>query len=118
MDKSFLFSLIASRAEILVNNIHHPSRIERIEEIMRDLSELINNYFSQYKPKEKMKVYLVYKNSDMTEGRGPMIFDSVFLDKEKAENYIDGKLGVMGCKAIWSKEKYGDWEVREVEIED
>lgn len=59
-----------------------------------------------------MFVYAAFKQSDMTEGRGPKILDICFMNKKDAEDYIDTKSGVMGRKAKWSIEKYGDWEVR------
>jgi hypothetical protein len=65
-----------------------------------------------------MEIYLVFRNSDMTEGRGPMIFDSAFLSKKKAEEYVDEKPGVMGRKMKWSERKYGDWEIRTVQTKD
>lgn len=52
---------------------------------------------AQQKPQQ---VFVVYKNSDMTEGRGPMVMDSVWADKAEAEEYINTKLGVMGRSAI------------------
>lgn len=51
------------------------------------------------------------RNSDMTEGRGPMVMDSVWLDKQKANDYIDKQQGIMGRKLKWSEEDYGDWRV-------
>lgn len=35
------------------------------------------------------KVYVVVRNADMAEGRGPMVFDSVFTRKEAAQAYVD-----------------------------
>jgi hypothetical protein len=61
-------------------------------------------------------VYLVYKNADMTEGRGPMVLDSVWGTEEDAWEYADNQEGVMGRKCKWSAQKYGDWEVQEVEV--
>jgi hypothetical protein len=63
-----------------------------------------------------MKVYMAKRNADMTEGRGPMVNDLCFLNKEHANEYIDSRSGVMGRKATWSLEKYGDWEVEEIEV--
>jgi len=65
-----------------------------------------------------MRIYLVFRNSDMTEGRGPMVFDSAFIKKENANNYVDTKPGVMGRKVKWSEERYGDWVVEESETKD
>lgn len=63
-----------------------------------------------------MKIYLTKRNIDMTEGRGPMVNDIAFLHRRHAEEYIDTKEGVMGRKAKWSKEKYGDWCVQEIDV--
>lgn len=65
-----------------------------------------------------MKIYQTYRNSDETEGRGPMVADMVFLHKEHAERYIDEQPGVMGCRAQWSKQKYGDWEIKTIDVID
>lgn len=49
-----------------------------------------------------MKVYMTKRNADMTEGRGPMVNDLCFLHRKDANDYIDTK--------------YGDWEVKEIEV--
>lgn len=63
-----------------------------------------------------MKVYLTYKNSDTTEGRGPMVLDSIFLHRKDAAEYIDQQPGIMGCMGKWSEEKYGDWQINEMDV--
>lgn len=63
-----------------------------------------------------MKVYMTKRNADMIEGRGPMIDDLCFSERTHAEQYIDTKSGVMGRKAKWSTEKYGDWLVEEIDV--
>lgn len=65
-----------------------------------------------------MIIYVVYVNADMTEGRGPMVVDSIWLNKSKAEKYIDSKEGVMGRKNTWSNVAYGDWMIKSMETED
>lgn len=67
--------------------------------------------YSQY-------VYLVYRNSDTTEGRGPMVLDSVWKTRNLAEDYMDTKPGIMGRHARWSQDKYGDWTVQEQPVRD
>jgi len=62
------------------------------------------------------KVFVVYFNADMIEGRGPMLFHSVYADRKKAEKFIDKQPGVMGRKVKWSTEKYGDWTIEEKEM--
>lgn len=50
------------------------------------------------------KVYLVMKNADMTEGRGPMISTNIaFTSQKDAEQFCENQRGVMGR----SGEKYG-----------
>ena len=67
---------------------------------------------------EKPKfVYLISCNADMTEGRGPMHFTGeAYYGKQLAMDIIDQRPGVMGRKSKWSQEKWGDWQVREVEV--
>lgn len=65
-----------------------------------------------------MKIYQTYKQSDETEGRGPRIPDFAFLYEEHAVRYIDSQPGIMGRRAKWSNEKYGDWSVEEIEVLD
>lgn len=58
-----------------------------------------------------MNVFAVFKNSDMTEGRGHKVLDEVFLNKSDAKSYMNRQPGIMGRKKIWSNEKYGEWEI-------
>jgi len=61
-----------------------------------------------------IKIYLAKRNSDMTEGRGPMVLDSAFTKKVDCDAYIDSKPGVFGRKGPWSVEPFGDWETEEI----
>lgn len=87
-------------------------------------TELLNHIKVNYgiKIPNKTTVYLIYRNSDMTEGRGPMILNnkpSGFFNLQDANDYIDQQPGVMGLRSKWSEVKSGgDWEVRPVEIID
>jgi hypothetical protein len=69
-------------------------------------------------------IYLVYENSDKTEGRGPMrhIPDSgFFTDEDAAWNFADTQAGIMGRKpqgASWRLEKYPDVQVRSIDRHD
>ena len=75
-------------------------------------------------------IYLVYENSDKTEGRGPMrhIPDSgFFTDEDVAWNFADTQAGIMGRKppvgqrtgqASWRLEKYPDVQVRAIHLHD
>jgi hypothetical protein len=61
-------------------------------------------------------VWATYRNLDMTEGRGPMIMDKVFLNEEDAHVYVNEQEGVLGRrpsdfgKTGW--EGMGEWEVK------
>jgi hypothetical protein len=67
-------------------------------------------------------IYLVYKNSDMIEGRGPMVLDRIYQHEEEAWAYADQQPGVMGRKhnGSWRDKRMwpygGDWEVRPIPI--
>lgn len=87
-----------------------------LENIQDVGDKLVLAIVTKDKKEEETTCYVVFKNSDMTEGRGPMVFDSVWLDAEKAAEYIDKQPGVMGRTAKWSEEKYGDWEIRPIKI--
>ena len=63
-----------------------------------------------------MKIYMTQRNSDMTEGRGPMVNDKCFLHREHAVAYIDTQEGIMGFKKKWSAQEFGDWRVVDVEV--
>ncbi|QGT54335.1 hypothetical protein b3_0091 [Synechococcus phage B3] len=65
-----------------------------------------------------MKIWQTYRNADDIEGRGPMVPDYAFLHKEHADRYIDEQPGVMGRRAQWSKQKFGDWSVEVIEVFD
>lgn len=53
------------------------------------------------------EIYLVRRNSDMTEGRGPMVVTFVYLDLVKAKAFVEKRSGVMGaCVGDPSKWKF------------
>jgi hypothetical protein len=57
------------------------------------------------------KITIVMKNLDMTEGRGPMIFEAAFSTFDIALEYANSKYGVMGRKTPYQKiglTKYGE----------
>lgn len=39
---------------------------------------------------------IVMKNADFTEGRGPMVFEKVFMNLEKAHQYVLSQKGIQG----------------------
>ena len=61
-------------------------------------------------------VFQTYRNSDTTEGRGPMIPDACFTTRKVAAEYIDNKPGIMGRPGPWSNQDYGDWEIRPINV--
>jgi hypothetical protein len=67
-----------------------------------------------------MKVYGVYRQEDMTEGRGRMILHKVYRTKERAEEFANNQTGIMGRKprTKWTDEAFGDWQVKEIEVID
>ena len=62
--------------------------------------------------------FATFRNSDMTEGRGPMRLDRVFLNREHAASYVDEQPGVFGRREKWSENDNGDWEIHEIELID
>lgn len=61
--------------------------------------------------KYKDHVFVVFRNADMTEGRGPMVVDRVFKKFSDALTYMEGKSGVMGVKSPlkhWEQRTAGD----------
>jgi hypothetical protein len=61
-----------------------------------------------------MEIWQTYRNADDIEGRGPMVPDRAFLHEHHAAEYIDAQPGIMGRRGEWSKQKYGDWEMKRV----
>ena len=61
-------------------------------------------------------IYVVMVNSDMVEGRGPMVIDSVFSSYEAAAEFIDYRPGIMGYKKKWSEGNCGDWQIVEMKM--
>lgn len=76
-----------------------------------------------------MKVFVITKNADWTEGKGPMIFDKVCSSMKSVRKYLNTKTsGIFGAKpkegqsfASWVIEnKHGGWagyEIKEVEMD-
>jgi len=64
----------------------------------------------------KMIIFGVYKNSDMTEGRGPMVLDKLFANENDAIKYRESQLGVMG-RPLHLQDS-GDWCIKTLEVTD
>lgn len=73
------------------------------------------------------KVYIILKNADMTEGRGPMVLTGeAFTDLERAKTHIEKQVGVMGIGGGKARQYSGwqesgtwcanDHEVRTIEV--
>jgi hypothetical protein len=58
-----------------------------------------------------MEVFGVYRNSDMTEGRGPMVLDGIYESEAAACEYAGNQPGVMGLRGPNT-----GWEVRRLKI--
>lgn len=55
------------------------------------------------------KVYIVMKNADFTEGRGPMLLHSLWEDGEDAIGYIQKQQGIFGSIQKVERNKYGKY---------
>ncbi|QIG67944.1 hypothetical protein EVB55_009 [Rhizobium phage RHph_Y68] len=55
------------------------------------------DYANSYEFDEDL-VFVVLKNADFTEGRGPMLFDKVFRNYIDAAEYVMGQIGISGSK--------------------
>jgi hypothetical protein len=57
-------------------------------------------------------IWVIQKNADMTEGRGPMIFTGIAFTKlEDAKEYISKQYGVMGTKGESPKQLFRDQNI-------
>jgi len=61
-------------------------------------------------------VWVARRNADMTEGRGPMVLDSIWANEEIAAEYIDAQPGIMGVNRKWSTENTGSWEIERIRV--
>jgi hypothetical protein len=63
-------------------------------------------------------VYATYRNSDMNEGRGPMVMDKVFTEERDAQEYINQQPGVFGRHPEhgWQNSGLSDWTVKSLII--
>lgn len=62
------------------------------------------------------EVFIVNKNSDFTEGRGPMIFHSVYDTFEAADKYIMGNGGIYGSKQGLESQRDNSWSYNGYDI--
>lgn len=62
--------------------------------------------------------FATYRNADMTEGRGPMVLDKVFIKEEDANDYIYQQSGVMGRRPAEGEtwDEMGDWQIKPLNI--
>ena len=56
-----------------------------------------------------MKIYIVTKNADFTEGRGPMLFHAAFITGEAAVEYVLQQQGIFGSAQRVEMGKYGHY---------
>lgn len=66
-------------------------------------------------------VYVVLKNSDFSEGRGPMVFHKIFKTSQLAHDYIMQQEGIHGSKQgickILGENYYNGYEIRGAEVQ-
>ena len=68
-----------------------------------------------------MLIHLVEAQSDMTEGRGRMVFVTAFVHRPDAVAFMKGKCGIMGRRPIdgdWDSpegKNMGDWAIKTIE---
>lgn len=55
------------------------------------------------------KVYIVMKNADFTEGRGPMLFDCAFEHGKDAVEYVSFQEGIYGSPQLVQMNTYGHY---------
>lgn len=55
-------------------------------------------YFHHQADTDKESCFVVLKNSDFTEGRGPMVVDKIFKSIVSAEEYVSAQSGIYGSK--------------------
>lgn len=59
-----------------------------------------------------MLVYIVKKNNDFTEGRGPMLVDKIFANQADAHNYVNDQGSPYGDDPI----KGGWYSINPIEV--
>lgn len=63
-------------------------------------------------------IYLILRNADMTEGRGPMVpINVAFESWDQAVQYVEAQEGVQGCRGEKYSEVYrgaNDHMIREI----
>lgn len=67
---------------------------------------------------EKKTCFVVLRNADFTEGRGPMLLDCVFVRLKPAQDYVMGQAGIFGSTQRLDKSfaKPGRWTYNGYEI--
>lgn len=66
-----------------------------------------------------MQVFVVLKNADFTEGRGPMFFDKAFANKADAHNYIMDQDGIYGSSqgpSSYGVDCYNGYEIKTIDL--
>ncbi len=61
-----------------------------------------------------MIVYLVNKNADFTEGRGPMLPHRLFKNADDAHNYIMDQSGIFGSDQYKNSYGYNGYSISEM----
>lgn len=67
----------------------------------------------------RLYIYLTLRQSDTTEGRGPMVADIAFTTREAAQEHVAGKTGVWGFRGSWQAlVQGGHWDIKEIPVYD
>lgn len=59
-----------------------------------------------------MKVYVILKNSDFTEGRGPMVLHKIKKTEKSAVDYVMSQEGIFGSKQEESRYIFSTENIR------
>ncbi len=68
------------------------------------------------------KIYVVLKNCDFTEGRGPMILHRCYHTLKAAQNYVKSQEGICGSSQyesgydILGKEQWNGYDIQEMKV--
>lgn len=61
------------------------------------------------KARDMKKIYVVLRNADFTEGRGPMLFHAAFTSGEEAIKYVANQFGIFGSAQHVERNKYNHY---------
>lgn len=67
-----------------------------------------------------MEVFVVMKNTDFTEGRGPMVIDRAYTNRTYAHDYIMAQEGIYGSPQRYEPkyDSYNGYSIRTLKVLD